>query len=245
CLARRPLGGLTRPALRYTTLFRAALTALNGVAILYNRMGEFAQARDMYRRALKEQRAAGLRRELVVTLHNLGRAYENLGDWTQAQAAFHEAAEISRQLGYARGEAYALRGLAAVANARNDAQRALDILARAERRQRETPDARLHAQILLARGVALHKVGQLVESAAVLEEAARVFESVHVLHELSKAYGGFSCVYAEIGSWKEAYHYLDHDRETSERLWQTQIDKRFASLKVEFDTVAKGKGNAL
>lgn len=132
-----------------------------------------------------------------------------------------------------------------MANARNDAQRALDILARAERRQRETPDARLHAQILLARGVALHKVGQLVESAAVLEEAARVFEAADSLHELRKAYAALSAVYADMGAWKKAYLYLNHAKETSERLWQNQIDQRFASLKVEFDTVAKEKENAL
>src|SRR5690606_4931403 len=91
-----------------------ALTALNGIAILYNRMGDFAQARDIYRRALEEQRAFGLRREQVVTLHNLGRAHENLHEWPQAESVFSEAAKISRELGYTRGEAYALRGLGAV-----------------------------------------------------------------------------------------------------------------------------------
>src|SRR2546422_5157860 len=45
----------------YTTLFRSerlakplhALTTLNSIAILYNRMGDYAQARHIYTRALK------------------------------------------------------------------------------------------------------------------------------------------------------------------------------------------------
>src|SRR5262249_44206761 len=55
-----------------------SLTTLNGIATLYNRMGDYAQARNIYSRALKAQREAGLQREEVVTLHNLGRVFENL-----------------------------------------------------------------------------------------------------------------------------------------------------------------------
>ena len=80
-------------------------------------MGDYAQARDMYGRALKAQRDAGMRREEGVTLHNLGRAHENLMDWDAAGKAFQESYDINRELGYPRGEGYALRGLAAVANA--------------------------------------------------------------------------------------------------------------------------------
>ena len=97
-----------------------ALTALNGIAILYNRMGDYTQARYMYDRALKAQRETGMYREQGVTLHNLGRVHENLLEWDAAQAAFQETYDISHQLNYARGEAYALRGLAAVKNAKGD-----------------------------------------------------------------------------------------------------------------------------
>src|SRR5712671_1619148 len=131
-----------------------SLTTLNSIAILYNRMGDYAQARYIYSRALKAQREAGMQREEAVTLHNLGRADENLHEWDKSQQAFTESLALSRQLNYARGEAYALRGLAAVSNALGDPRGALETLARAEALQRQTPDARLRAQIQLARGVA-------------------------------------------------------------------------------------------
>src|SRR2546422_10154138 len=90
----------------YTTLFRSerlakplhALTTLNSIAILYNRMGDYAQARHIYTRALKAQRAAGLQREAAVTLHNLGRADENLHDWEAARQAFSQSLAIARQI---------------------------------------------------------------------------------------------------------------------------------------------------
>src|SRR5262249_55198737 len=65
-----------------------SLTTLNGIAILYNRMGDYSQARNIYSRALKAQREAGMQREEAVTLHNLGRAYENLHEWEEARRSF-------------------------------------------------------------------------------------------------------------------------------------------------------------
>ena len=53
-------------------------------------------------------------------MQNLGRVAERLGHWMQAREAFESSLALSRDIGYARGEAYALRGLAAVANQQDD-----------------------------------------------------------------------------------------------------------------------------
>lgn len=222
-----------------------ALTALNGIAILYNRMGDFAQARHMYDRALKAQRDAGMYREQGVTLHNLGRAHENMLEWNAAQAAFQESYNISRQLNYPRGEAYALRGLAAVKNAKGNPSGALETLDYAAQLQKQTPDARLDAQILLARGVALHQLRQLPAAVDVLEQALAVFRQADSLNELRATHGELASVLAETGNWREGYAHLLFAQETAERLFRNQVDQRFATLKVEFDTVAKEKENAL
>ncbi len=108
-----------------------AVTVLNAIAILYNRMGDNQQAVHIYTRALKAQRESGLRREVAVTLYNLGRAHENLKEWEFARRAYTESRDINHEIGYPRGEAYALRGLAAVANAIGDPRRGLDILKQA------------------------------------------------------------------------------------------------------------------
>ncbi|GFE86847.1 diguanylate cyclase [Steroidobacter agaridevorans] len=222
-----------------------SLTALNGIAILYNRMGDYAQARYMYDQALKVQREAGMYREQGVTLHNLGRAHENLREWDAAQAAFQESYDINRQLNYPRGEAYALRGLAAVKNAKGDPNGALQTLEQAMVLQRQTPDARLNAQIQLARGVALHRLRQLPASAEALQAALGVFRQADSLSELRATYGELAAVLSDMGDWREGYAHLLNAQETSERMFRNQVDQRFATLKVEFDTAAKEKENAL
>lgn len=222
-----------------------ALTVLNGIATLYSRMGDYAEARRIYTSALKAQREAGMRREELVTLHNLGRAHEKLQEWEQAQRAFAESYTVSHELKYLRGEAYALRGLAAIASAKGDPVGALAILERAALLQQQVPDARLQAQIQLVRGVALHRLNRLAPSAAALNEALQVFEQADSPVESRDTHVELAAVYAQMGNWRAGYEHLAHAQKIAEHLFRNQIDQRFATLKVEFDTAAKEKENTL
>jgi diguanylate cyclase (GGDEF)-like protein len=222
-----------------------AVTVLNAIAILYNRMGDNQQAVHIYTRALKDQRESGLRREVAVTLYNLGRAHENLKEWEFALRAFTESRDINKEIGYARGEAYAQRGLAAVANATGDSRRALDILKQAEALARQTSDARLTAHIQLARGVSLHRLGRLADSESALQEALDVFRQSDALGDLSSTYSELALVQAGMGDWRDAFTSQTQYKLISDKLLNNQLDQRFATLKVEFDTAAKEKENAL
>ena len=220
-----------------------ALTTLNGIATLYNRMGDYEQAKHIYTLALKQQRTSNMYREEGVTLHNLGRTHEYLGEWDAAKEAFGGALAICRRIAYERGEAYALRGLAAVANASADPRGALEILAKASALQGKTPDARLRAQILAARGVALHQLQRMSESSAALEEAAGIFREADSLVELTATESELAGLYAEEGNWRAAFERQTEAKTISDRLLRNQIDQRFQTLKIEFDTAAKEKEN--
>jgi diguanylate cyclase (GGDEF)-like protein len=222
-----------------------ALAALDSIAIIYNRMGDYTEAAHLYERALEAQHKAGLKREEIVTQHNLGRAHENLQEWEAARSAFAASLELSKQLDYVRGQAYALRGLATVANAQGNPNAAMTLLERATQLQQRTPDVRLLAQIELARGVALHQLKRLKESAAALEQALVVFRQADSLGELTPTYDELAAVEADLGDWRDAFDYRTLAQTTATRLLRNQLDQRFATLKVEFDTAAKEQENAL
>jgi diguanylate cyclase (GGDEF)-like protein len=222
-----------------------ALAALDSIAIIYNRMGDYAEAAHLYERALEAQHKAGLKREEIVTLHNLGRAHENLKEWDAARSAFAASLELSKQLDYVRGQAYALRGLATVANAQGNPNAAMPLLERATQLQQRTPDVRLLAQIELARGVALHQLKRLKESAVALEQALVVFRQADSLGELTPTYDELASVQADLGDWRDAFDYRTLAQTTATRLLRNQLDQRFATLKVEFDTAAREQENTL
>jgi diguanylate cyclase (GGDEF)-like protein len=222
-----------------------ALTTLNGVAILYNRMGDYEQAKSIYAKALKLQRELGLHREQTVTLYNLGRVYENLKDWDNAEKSFADSVKLSRELGYPRAEAYSLHGLAAVANARGDPTTALAKLDSADELHKGMPDARLHAQIQLVRGAALRRLKRFPESIAELQQALKFFTETASLSELRATQEEFAMALSDSGDWKAAYLQLADAKATAEHLFRNQVDQRFATLKVEFDSAAKDKENAM
>ena len=220
-----------------------ALTTRDGIATLYNRMGDYEQAKHIYMVALEDQRAANMYREEAVTLHNLGRTHEYLGEWSSAKEAFTEALGICRRINYPRCEAYALRGLAAVSNASGDPRGALSTLAKAGELQSHTPDARLRALILQARGVSLHQLERLAESSAALEESAGIFRDGDSLVDLASTDSELASVYAAMGNWRAAFERQTDAKTISDKLLKNQIDQRFQSLKIEFDTAAKEKEN--
>lgn len=222
-----------------------ARTAVNGIATVYNRMGDYAQAQHYYEQTLKAQLAAGTQREAIVTLYNIGRTRENLRQWDGARTDFATALDMSRKLGYARGEAYALRGLASVDNAQGNARLALQRLEEAQRLHARLPDARLRAQIELQRGIALRLLKRYGESVAALNNALAVFRGADSLAELSATHAALADTYAEMGDWRAAFDHQRRLKEGVDRLHARQIDQRVASLKVEFDTGAKDKENAL
>jgi len=222
-----------------------ALSALDSIAIIYNRMGDYPEAAHLYERALDAQHKAGLKREEAVTLHNLGRAHENMQEWDAARGEFAASLDLSRQLDYVRGQAYALRGLASVANAQGKPDSAMTLLDRATAEQKRTPDTRLLAQIQLARGIALHQLKRLKESAAALEQALAVFRQADSVGELAPTYDALAAVNADLGDWRSAFDYRTLAQSTATRLLRNQLDQRFATLKVEFDTAAREQENAL
>jgi len=222
-----------------------ARTAVNGVATIYNRMGDFVQAQYHFELAARAQLAAGLQREAVVTLYNLGRTRENLGRWQQARQAFEQALEISRAIGYPRGEAYAERGLAAVDNAHGQWRESLERLLRAQRLADGLPDARLRAQLALARGVALRGQGRIADSVVALEAALEAFAKAQALADVVATRAALALAHADLGNWRAAYEQQQRLKETSDRLHARQLDQRFLTLKIEFDTAAREQENAL
>ncbi|HEY0817726.1 MAG TPA: diguanylate cyclase [Rhizobacter sp.] len=221
------------------------LTVENTIAILYNRMGDHVQARHYYASALKAQAAAGLQREQAVTQYNLGRSLENLREWEAAQQAFDQTLKLSRELNYPRGVAYALRGQAAVQNARRQPESALTLLDQAAELQKTLPDARLRAQIQLQRGIALRLMRRLNESAAALNDALKVFGGGESLAEQAATHGELAQTLAEQGDWRGAFEQQTQFKAATDQVLTRQLDERFATLKVEYDNAARDREMAL
>jgi diguanylate cyclase (GGDEF)-like protein len=241
------LGDLRRSIELYSRagLTQQAANGLNAVGVVYDRMGDHTQALHYFEATLKAQEGAGLLREQAVTQHNMGRTLQNLGDLAAARGAFTNAMALSRRISFPRGEAYALRGLASVANAEGDGRTAMQLLDQASTLLARVPDERLRAQISLQRGVALRLVDRLPDSLAALSEARAVFETADSQSETATTLGELATTQAALGNYQAAYALASQFKSVSDRLLYSQIQERFTSLKGEFDLAASNRENAL
>jgi diguanylate cyclase (GGDEF)-like protein len=220
-----------------------ALITLNAIGIAYNRMGDAEEATHIFQRTLEALRSAGLKRDEAATLRAQGDAYQTLQQWSAARSAYSAALELSRQTENVRAQAYELRGLADVATAQDDASSALELLDKASEQQ--IPDTRLFGQIELSRGVALHRLNRQRLSLAALSQALASFRQLGAQSELAHTYNELAAVNADMGNWRDAFDYRSLSQTLTAQLLRSQLDQRFASLKVEFDTASKEKENLL
>jgi diguanylate cyclase (GGDEF)-like protein len=72
-----------------------------------------------------------------------------------------------------------------------------------------------------------------------------VFRQAVSVGELAPTYDALAAVDADLGDWRSAFEYRTLAQSTATRLLRNQLDQRFATLKVEFDTAAREQENAL
>ncbi len=97
-----------------------AARALNGIAILYSRRSEYAEAQPLLERAMQEAERSGERERVAQTSVNLAIGFNSQGNYRAATQAFQRALDICRELGLERQSAKVLTGLASVYNYQRD-----------------------------------------------------------------------------------------------------------------------------
>jgi predicted ATPase len=109
------------------------------IAILLNNLGltaiyqkEYTVARSLLKESLAVCREIGFKRILGSALNNLGKVDLHQGNWGAAQALFRESLAMKRDFGDRDGSAWSLEGLAGVAAAQEQADRAARLFGAAE-----------------------------------------------------------------------------------------------------------------
>ena len=87
-------------------------SVLRDMGVVYESLGQKAEAMKYYKQALSLNRACGDRREEAYTLNNLGRLYQGLGQVSESVDYYHRALLLSRETQDRVGEALALYNIA-------------------------------------------------------------------------------------------------------------------------------------
>ena len=117
---------------------RLAIDIQNQVGIIANERGDFASALEILNDCVAASRTTGDRRQLSRHLESMANSQLGMGDVDGAAASWTESLSIERELNNPLGMVYALGGLALVAAARKDDERALRLASVVDRLSRES-----------------------------------------------------------------------------------------------------------
>jgi predicted ATPase len=110
----------------------AVALARNGLALAARRQGDYGRARELHQAALSFYREAGFAGEVARSLSSLGYVEELRGDLDAAEACHRESLRLARDLPDELPLAMVLEGLARVAAAQRQPERAAVLLGAAE-----------------------------------------------------------------------------------------------------------------
>ena len=106
--------------------------SLQWLGVVASNQGDYTAARALQEESLALSRELGDKRNIAISLDLLGVMASNQGDYTAARALYQESLELYRELGDRKGIAECLPGLAAVAQADRQPQRATKLLGAVE-----------------------------------------------------------------------------------------------------------------
>ncbi|MEW2515719.1 tetratricopeptide repeat protein [Streptomyces sp. NPDC046870] len=153
--------------------------SLAGLAETGRIQGDYAAVGRLHERLLAEARERGEARHTVWALEGIAQMHRNTGDYERAYALFEEAAEIAGRAEDRRGHAWALRGLADILSVRDGAtERALELLAEAERTCREMNLSSALAYNHKMQGNVLYRAGRYAEARDTYELALSEFRAM-------------------------------------------------------------------
>ncbi|SCD79558.1 Tetratricopeptide repeat-containing protein [Streptomyces sp. BpilaLS-43] len=139
--------------------------SLAGLAETGRIQGDYKAVGELHEQLLAEARRRGEARHTVWALEGIAQMHRNTGAYDTALALFEEAAETAGRADDRRGRAWALRGIADVVSVRDqDADRALELLAEAERTCREMRLSSALAYNHKMRGNVLYRAGRYAQA---------------------------------------------------------------------------------
>jgi tetratricopeptide (TPR) repeat protein len=145
-----------------------------GIAQLYLHQGRHNDSLEAYRDSLAAMRKAKWHAGEVVTLSHLGNVHLHAGLLSEAEEYHHQALSTSRELGRGRGEAFALHGLARLANVRGDTERAVRLVLEADELFLKIEDSYGRAQALIDLAVFHHDAGHQAQAMDAISDVLRI-----------------------------------------------------------------------
>jgi CHAT domain-containing protein len=210
-------------------------TTLNNIGLVYDGLGEYAQALKYYEQALVIRKEVGDKAGEGTTLSNIGGAYHHLGEYAQALKYYEQALVIAKQVGDKAGEGTTLNNIGGVYSNLGEYPQALKYYEQALVIHKEVGNRAME-------GTTLNNIGGVYDGLGEYPQALKYYEQALVIHKEvgNRAMEGttlsnIGLVYSNLGQYPNAEKTLFAAIEVRESLRPGLTDANKVSI---FETQA-------
>jgi tetratricopeptide (TPR) repeat protein len=220
---------------------RGVGTASGNMAIVYQDMGDYERAIELYGKALAINQEVGDRLGFGMANGNLGIVYKSLGDYARAAELFQTYYEIARDLGYKQGVGVAGLNLANLFQITGELPRAEEHLRKSEEIFREIGDKPTLTQVYASWAeLKTSGSGPVQEALDYADRAFQLAQEVKSRGNLALAHWTYGNVFASSGDFARSE---DHFRKALEGFEEMKQKRSLADVFLDYARMLK-KGAA-
>lgn len=212
--------------------FRIA-TNLNNLGTVYaNKPATVDKALDYFLKALPIFEKIDYTDGIGVATVNIGEIYFNKAKYDSALAFFKRSIQMYEGTADA---AYALSYVGEIYAEQGDFNTAFQYHNQAIEITERLGAQQFLAQSLLSLAKTQKKKGELLKSIETFRRAQKISEEIKIRQEMKKSYEELAKTYAQVGDFKNAYHYETLLTSIKDTLYNSDEDKKVQQLQFNFD----------
>lgn len=197
---------------------RQRALALQHLAQLHSRLGQYQEGKAAGLRALEEVQAIDEWARTGFGLNNVGICCLFLGEYDEAKEYFEQSLLMKKETGDRRGEGASVQNVGIVAYYEGILDVAMHHFEEALRLRRETGERASEGDMCSNLGVLYQSLGDYETALTYFEEAEQLHREMGYQHGIAMVLRNYSLLYYHLGEWEHARRYAEEALEQSRTL---------------------------
>lgn len=218
---------------------RNTAIAINGIGNSYLILQEWASAKKQFQRSFKIEESIGNHLGMAINYQNIGYSQEKLNELDSAQYNYFSSLEENSLIDNKVGEMICYNSIGRIYLLKDQYEKAVSYLNRAEKIALEKGDSFYTATIYYLKGLTLLKKGNIDKAKSYLNKSVELSTQHNLKSNLSDTYKAFAIFYEKNGDFAKAYTFIKKANEVESDYLNENNLRVKNNLEISYETDAK------
>lgn len=222
--------------------------SFNNIGLIYEDMKEYEKALDFYLKALEIKKNSKSQIDVANSLYNVAGMYKEIGEkekdttfYGKAENYYQKSLEIAEKIKYGKIILFNKTGIAQLATARNQPEKAIKIYESVIQDAIKTNDNQSLRITYLNLGVNYLKLEKLDIANNYFLKALPLIEEANNPSDKASIYKNLATLYSKKKQFNKAYEYLQKQTDLEKDLSKNSLQEKISDFEVKYETEKKEK----